>query len=69
VIGDAGLLFPEGDASALRDSIACLLTDPEQRARRAEAGRQRVLAEFTQAQIAIATHRVYCEILLRQKTA
>jgi glycosyltransferase involved in cell wall biosynthesis len=69
VIGDAGLLFPEGDISALRDSIACLFIDPEQRARCAEAGRQRVLAEFTQAQIAIETHRVYCEILLRQKTA
>jgi glycosyltransferase involved in cell wall biosynthesis len=68
VIGDAGLIFPEGDIDALRDSIASLLTDPEQRAQYAEAGRSRVLAEFTQAQIAAATHRVYCEILLQQET-
>jgi glycosyltransferase involved in cell wall biosynthesis len=68
VIGDAGLIFPEGDISALRDSIACLLADSKQRARYAEAGRQRVLTEFTQAQIAAATHRVYREILLQQET-
>ena len=68
VIGDAGLIFPEGDMVALRDSIAHLLADPEQRARYAEAGRQRVLAEFTQAQIAAATVRVYREILLQQET-
>ena len=55
VIGDAGLIFPEGDIDALRDSIASLLADPGRRARYAEAGRQRVLAEFTQAQIAAAT--------------
>jgi len=67
VIGDAGLIFPEGDMVALRDSIAHLLADPEQRARYAEAGRQRVLAEFTQAQIAAATVRVYREILLQQE--
>jgi glycosyltransferase involved in cell wall biosynthesis len=68
VIGDAGLIFPEGDIDALRDSIASLLADPERRAQYAEAGRSRVLAEFTQAQIAAATHRVYCEILLQQET-
>ena len=69
VIGDAGLIFPEGDILALRDSIARLLADPALRARYAEAGRQRVLAEFTQAQIAAATVRVYREILLPQETA
>jgi len=68
VIGDAGLIFPEGDIVALRDSIARMLADPERRARYAEAGRQRVLAEFTQAQIAAATVRVYREILLQQET-
>ena len=68
VIGDAGLIFPEGDIDALRDSIASLLADPGRRTRYAEAGRQRVLAEFTQAQIAAATYRVYCEILLQRKT-
>ena len=69
VIGDAGLIFPEGDIMVLRDSIAHLLADPEQRARYAAAGRKRVLAEFTQVQIAAATVRVYREIVLRQETA
>ena len=68
VIGDAGLIFPEGDIDALRDSIASQFADPERRARYAEAGRQRVLAEFTQAQIAAATVRVYREILSQQET-
>jgi glycosyltransferase involved in cell wall biosynthesis len=68
VIGDAGLIFAEGDIDALRDSIARLLADPGRRTQYAAAGRQRVLAEFTQAQIAAATHRVYCEILLQCKT-
>jgi glycosyltransferase involved in cell wall biosynthesis len=65
VIGDAGLIFPEGDVAALANSIACLISDPKRRARYADAGRQRVLAEFTQAQIAAATYRVYREILLQ----
>jgi glycosyltransferase involved in cell wall biosynthesis len=69
VIGDAGLIFPEGDVAALRDSIGCLLADSGRRARHAQAGRQRVLAEFTQAQIASATYRVYGEILSQQETA
>ena len=68
VIGDAGLIFPEGNIPALRDSIAGLLADPGQRARTALAGRKRVLAEFTQAQIAAETYRVYCEILSQQET-
>ena len=68
VIGDDGLIFPEGDVDALRESLASLLAGPERRARCAQAGRQRVLAEFTQAQIATATVRVYREILSQQET-
>jgi glycosyltransferase involved in cell wall biosynthesis len=68
VIGDAGLIFPEGDIDALRESLASLLADPELRARCVQAGRQCVLAEFTQAQIAAATVRVYREILSQQET-
>jgi glycosyltransferase involved in cell wall biosynthesis len=63
VIGDAGLIFPEGDVMALRDALTGLATDPERRAHLATRGRARVLAHFTQAQVAEATYRVYQAIV------
>jgi glycosyltransferase involved in cell wall biosynthesis len=59
VIGDAGRIFPEGDAGALASVLAELGGDPAQRAGLAAAGRARVLAHFTQAQIAAETAAVY----------
>jgi len=63
VIGDAGLTFPEGDIAALRAALAALAANPTRRAALAEQGRARVLAHFTQAQIAAATYRVYRQML------
>jgi glycosyltransferase involved in cell wall biosynthesis len=62
VIGDAGRIFPEGDAGALADILAELAGDPAQRSTLAAAGRARVLRHFTQAQVAAATAEVYCEM-------
>jgi glycosyltransferase involved in cell wall biosynthesis len=62
VIGEAGLLFPEGDVAALRDRLQHLLDDPSARARLAAAGRTRVLAQFTMTQIAARTAEIYREI-------
>lgn len=62
VIGDAGLVFPEGDAAALAASLDTLLADPSRRAALAAAGRARVLARFTQAQVAAATAQVYADM-------
>jgi glycosyltransferase involved in cell wall biosynthesis len=45
-IGDAGLIFPEGDAAALRACILRLIREPELRVDLAERGRQRSLANF-----------------------
>lgn len=59
VIGDAGVLFPEGDAAALAGALKWLLQDQEQRRNLAARGRARVLAQFTQAHIAEATAGVY----------
>jgi glycosyltransferase involved in cell wall biosynthesis len=59
VIGDAGLVFPEGDVAALRDALAGLAADPGRAADLAQRGRARVLARFTQAQVAAATYAVY----------
>jgi glycosyltransferase involved in cell wall biosynthesis len=63
VIGDAGLLFPEGDVPALADRIACLAADPARRAVLAEQGRARALSQYTNARIAEQTIRVYEEML------
>ncbi|SON56987.1 Spore coat protein SA [Hartmannibacter diazotrophicus] len=47
VDGETGLLVPPGDADALREAIRSLIDDPQRRQRIGEAGRRRVLAEFT----------------------
>jgi glycosyltransferase involved in cell wall biosynthesis len=59
VIGDAGLLFAEGDAVALGYHLQRLLDDPELRAKLGQAGRARVLAHYTMQQIAAQTVDVY----------
>ena len=63
VIGEAGLVFPEGDVQALHNCLARLLRDPSLRAELGRRGRARVLAYYTQAQIAAQTCAVYQEIL------
>jgi len=63
VVGDAGLVFPEGDAAALRDRLRAVQNDPSLRRNLARRGRQRVLDRFTQEQIARQTYAVYCEVM------
>jgi len=63
VIGDAGLVFPEGDADALRAHLVTLRTSPMQCFEFGKRGRERVLAHFTQARVAKETHQVYLEMI------
>ena len=63
VIGDAGLIFPEGDAAALCDHLRAVQNDPLLRRDLAQRGRQRVLDRFTQEQIARRTYEVYCDVM------
>ncbi len=63
VIGDAGLVTPEGDAQALAAALARLSSDPALRADLARRGRQRVLDRFTQEQVARRTVALYHEVL------
>jgi glycosyltransferase involved in cell wall biosynthesis len=63
VIGDAGLVFPEGDTAALRERLTRLLNDADLRQRLGQAGRARVLAHYTQEQIAAQTVAVYREMM------
>jgi glycosyltransferase involved in cell wall biosynthesis len=59
VIGEAGLIVPEGDPVALRNTLARLLGDCGLRAELGQRGRARVLACFTHARIADQTVRAY----------
>lgn len=59
VLGEAGLVFPEGDATALAAQLTRLLNTPAQRAAMAQAGRARVLEHFTHRHIAEQTAAVY----------
>jgi glycosyltransferase involved in cell wall biosynthesis len=63
VIGDAGLIFPEGDVAALRAHIESLQRDPARRRELGRRGRARVLEHFTQARIAAETYAAYRAIL------
>ncbi|MBZ0301703.1 MAG: glycosyltransferase family 4 protein [Anaerolineae bacterium] len=59
VIGEAGLIFPEGDAAALASQLRRLQADSTLRQTLAVQGRARVLKHFTHQQVAQATVEVY----------
>lgn len=66
VIGNAGLIFPEGNAQELAARVRQLLGDPQLYATLAAQGRQRVLENYTQERIAQQTFEVYQEMLARE---
>lgn len=59
VVGEAGLLVPPADADALARAIRDLIDHPEYAVRLGEAGRRRVLAEFTWRRAAEKTVDAY----------
>jgi len=63
VIGRAGLVVPEGDATALAAAIHRLHDDGDARDRLGREGRRRVIEHFTNAAIAAATAGFYRDIL------
>ncbi len=63
VIGDAGVVVPEGDVDALCTALQSLHDDAALGESLAERGRARVLAHFTHAQVAADTVAVYRQIL------
>ena len=65
VIGDAGLIFPEGDADALVAHLRRLQSDAALREALCQQGRARVLAHFTHEQVAQATVEAYQEMIPR----
>ena len=63
VIGDAGLIYPEGNVEALRAHLQALIGDRTLWGELAERGRERVLAHYTQAQVAAETVAVYRRLI------
>ena len=63
VIGNAGVIVREGDRAALAGALRGLMGDPDRRRDLAERGRARVLARYTQAQVAAQTIDVYRSML------
>ncbi|WP_448336887.1 glycosyltransferase family 4 protein [Chloroflexus aurantiacus] len=62
VIGDAGIVFPEGDVAALQAALVRLIEHPDLWHDLSRRGRQRVLDSFTQAAIARRHVAVYEEM-------
>ncbi len=63
VIGDAGLIFPEGDADALANHLRSLQMDFGLYSQLRDKGRERVLSFFTHEQVAESTVQVYREMV------
>ena len=66
VIGEAGLVFPEGDAGALRAQLAAVLDHPAVRKRMIERGRERVTRLYTNERIVRAQREIYRQVLARR---
>ncbi len=62
VIGDAGLIYPEGDLPALATTLQRLAEQPALYADLARRGRARVLERYTQAALARQYYEIYREM-------
>ncbi len=62
VIGDAGIVFAEGQVGELVRALFGLMEQPARRAELAAKGRQRVLCRFTQERIADETFALYTQL-------
>lgn len=60
--GVNGLLVPPRDAGALAHALEMLLADPERCRRMGQAGRERVIDQFTEEKVVVQTLAVYEEL-------
>ncbi len=64
VIGDAGLIFKEGDVEDLYEKLKSVMTDAALRNDLASKGKARVLQQYTHSRIAKDIHRIYEELTI-----
>jgi glycosyltransferase involved in cell wall biosynthesis len=67
VLGDTGLIFPEGDWHALAAHLRALVADHSLRARLSHAGRERVLKLFATEKVAAQHYAIYEEMVARRQ--
>jgi glycosyltransferase involved in cell wall biosynthesis len=63
VVGDAGVIVPEGDADALARALNALILDPARRRQLGARGRCRALEHFSQARVVTDTFALYQYLL------
>ena len=66
-VGDAGLIFPEGDAPALREALDSLRLNPERRTALRQRGLDRVRDCYSHEVLMGRTVRFYEEMLAERK--
>lgn len=59
VIGDAGVIVPEGDSAALAHALDRLISNPAQREHLGGVGRERALTLYSQRRVADDTYALY----------
>jgi glycosyltransferase involved in cell wall biosynthesis len=59
VVGDAGMLVPEGDLEAFTGALRALLGDPDHRVRLGELGRRRATEKFSWEAVAAGADEMY----------
>lgn len=62
VVGEGGLVFPEGDAEALAEAMNELASNPAKARQMGETGRRAVLERYTWARVAEAMKGIYGEL-------
>ncbi len=63
VIGDAGIIFPEGNTTALANALNTLIQDPALRHQLGAKGRARALTMFSQQRVVDDTFALYNQLL------
>ncbi len=63
VIGNAGMVFPEGDVESLKEAISRVAGDESLREELSKKGRERVLSRFTHSIVAEASVGLYRSII------
>jgi glycosyltransferase involved in cell wall biosynthesis len=66
VIGDAGLIFPEGDVNTLCECLHRLMTDVTLREQLAQRGYERALSRYSATALADETYSIFSELLLEK---
>jgi glycosyltransferase involved in cell wall biosynthesis len=67
IIGDAGVVIPNGDTRALVEATGTLVTDPDRRRRLGRAGRHRVETTFDPRESFAGLDAIYRDVLARRR--